>query len=168
VANAPLGSRLQNHRRVPTRQSGTIVRTGAAFVQFCREQGLVGGRMVALDGTKIRAVVSPKNIAGAERLARDIEHTEREIAYYLDRLDAMDEQAAKGFGEQPTHREAFGAAIAALRRRKDRLAKRQVELDQRDEKVLVFGEPEAKPMGYAHARSYRPTTFRASSTWKAA
>lgn len=31
-----------------------IVRTGAAFVQFCREQGLVGGRMVALDGTKIR------------------------------------------------------------------------------------------------------------------
>ncbi len=63
----------------------------------------------------------------------------------------MDEQAAKGFGEQPTHREAFGAAIAALRRRKDRLAKRQVELDQRDEKVLVFGEPEAKPMGYAHA-----------------
>jgi hypothetical protein len=106
-----------------------IVRTSAAFVQFCREQGLVGGRMVALDGTKIRAVASPKNIAGAERLARDIEHTEREIAYYLDRLDAMDEQAAKGFGEQPTHHEAFGAAIAALRRRKDRLAKRQVELD---------------------------------------
>lgn len=68
-----------------------IVRTSAAFVQFCREQGLVGGRTVALDGTKIRAVASPKNIAGAERLARDIAHTEREIAYYLDRLDAMDE-----------------------------------------------------------------------------
>jgi len=29
-----------------------IVRTSAAFVQFCREQGLIGGRMVALDGTK--------------------------------------------------------------------------------------------------------------------
>ncbi len=52
---------------------------------------------------------------------------------------------------QPAHREAFGAAIASLKRRKDRLAKRQVELDQRDEKVLVFGEPEAKPMGYGHA-----------------
>src|SRR5947209_6457648 len=97
------------------------------------------------------AVASPKNIAGAERLARDIAHTEREIAYYLDRLDVMDEQMAKGFGDQPAHREAFGAAIASLERRKDRLAKRQVELDQRDEKVLVFGEPEAKPMGYGHA-----------------
>jgi len=128
-----------------------IVRTSAAFVQFCREQGLICGRMVALDGTKMRAVASPKNIAGAERLARDIAHTEREIAYYLDRLDVMDEQMAKGFGDQPAHREAFGAAIASLERRKDRLAKRQVELDQRDEKVLVFGEPEAKPMGYGHA-----------------
>jgi len=26
-----------------------IVRTSAAFIQFCREQGLLGGRMVALD-----------------------------------------------------------------------------------------------------------------------
>jgi len=50
--------------------------------------------MVALDGTKIRAVASPKNIAGAERLARDIAHTEGEIAYYLDRLDVMDERRA--------------------------------------------------------------------------
>lgn len=128
-----------------------IVRTSAAFIEFCREQGLVGGRMVALDGTKIRAVASPKNIAGAERLARDIAHTEGEIAYYLDRLDVMDEQVAKGFDDQPAHREAFGQAVAALERRKGRLAKRQAELAERDEKVLVFGEPDAKPMGYAHA-----------------
>lgn len=128
-----------------------IVRTSAAFVQFCREHGLVGGRMVALDGTKMRAVASAKNIAGAERLARDIAHTEREIAYYLDRLDVMDEQVAQGFGDQTSHREAFADAITSLQRRKDRLAKRQVELAKRDETVLVFGEPEAKPMGYAHA-----------------
>jgi len=128
-----------------------IVRTSAAFVQFCREQGLLGGRMVSLDGTKMRAVASPKNIAGAERLARDIAHTEREIAYYLDRLDTMDEQVAQGFGDCPTHREAFGEAIASLQRRKSRLAKRQVELAKREETVLVFGEPEAKPMGYGRA-----------------
>lgn len=63
----------------------------------------------------------------------------------------MDEQMAKGFVDQPAHREAFGAAIASLERRKDRLARRQVELDQRDEKVVVFGAPEAKPMGYGFA-----------------
>jgi len=128
-----------------------IVAASAAFVQFCREQNLVGGRSVALDGTKMRAVASPKNIAGAERLARDIAHTEKEIAYYLDRLDIIDETVAQGLEDQPLHREGFKTAIASLQRRKDRLARRQQELERRDEKVLVFGEPEAKPMGYAHA-----------------
>ncbi len=128
-----------------------IVAAGAAFVQFCREQGLIGGRMVALDGTKMRAVASPKNIAGAERLARDIAHTEKEIAYYLDRLDIIDETVAQGYEDQPLHRDGFTAAIASLQRRKDRLARRQQELEHRDERVLVFGEPEARPMGYAHA-----------------
>ena len=128
-----------------------IVAASAAFIQFCRDKGLVGGRTVALDGTKMRAVASPKNIAGAERLARDLAHTQREIAYYLDRLDVIDEQVAQGFDDQPAHREAFADAIATLKRRNDRLARRQVELEKREEKVLVFGEPDAKPMGYAHA-----------------
>lgn len=128
-----------------------IVAAGAAFIQFCRDHGLIGSRMIALDGTKMRAVASPKNIAGAERLARDIAHTEREIAYYLDRLDIIDKTVSQGFDDQPLHREGFKAAIASLERRKQRLARRQQELDQRDEKVLVFGEPEARPMGYAHA-----------------
>ncbi|UFX45595.1 transposase [Bradyrhizobium sp. 41S5] len=128
-----------------------IVAASAAFVLFCREQNLVGGRSVALDGTKMRAVASPKNIAGAERLSRDIAHTEKEIAYYLDRLDIIDETVGQGFEDQPLHREGFKTAIAPLQRRKDRLARRQHELERRDEKVLVFGEPEAKPMGYAHA-----------------
>jgi hypothetical protein len=91
---------------------------------------------------------SPKNIAGPERLARNIAHTEKQIAYYLDRRDIIDETVAQGYGDQPLHREGFNAAIASLQRRKVRLARRQQELQRHDEKVLVFGEPEAKPMGY--------------------
>lgn len=49
----------------------------AAVVQL-----LIGGRVVAVDGTKMRAAASPKNIVGVARLARDIAHTEKEIAYY--------------------------------------------------------------------------------------
>jgi hypothetical protein len=112
-----------------------IVAAGAAFIQFCLESRLITGRMVALDGTKMRAVASPKNIAGAERLARDLAHTEKEVGYYLDRLDAMDEAVAQGFDDQPLHRQAW----------------RQEILVERDEKVLVFGEPDARPMGYAHS-----------------
>ncbi len=74
-----------------------IVSASAAFVQFCRAQRLIGGQLVALDGTKMRAVASSKNIAGAERLSRDIAHTEKEIAYYLHRLDIIDETVARGY-----------------------------------------------------------------------
>lgn len=131
-----------------------IVAASAAFIQFCRDSGLITGRLVAVDGTKMQAVASKKNIAGAERLARDVAHTEREIAYYLDRLDIIDEQVAQGYDDQPAHRQAFGEAIASLRRRTDQLARRQQELEGRDEKVLVFGEPEAKPMGYGRAPKF--------------
>jgi transposase len=130
-----------------------IIAASAAFVQFCREQGLVGGRVVAVDGTKMRAVASPKNIPGAERLARDISHTEKEIAYYLDRLDIIDETVAQGFEDQPLHRENFAAAIASLERRKNRLVRWQQELERHDEKVLVFGE--RRPSQWAMAGRLR-------------
>jgi hypothetical protein len=58
---------------------------------------------------------------------------------------------AQGFDDQPRHREAFGAAIATLGRRKDRLVRRQQILKDRDERVLVVGEPDARPMGYGHS-----------------
>jgi hypothetical protein len=66
----------------------------------------------------------------------------------------MDEAVAQGFDTQPKHREAFTAAIASLTRRKDRLARRQQVLSDHDEKVLVFGEPEARPMGYGRAPKF--------------
>lgn len=131
-----------------------IVGASAAFIQFCRESGLISGRQVALDGTKMQAVASKKNIAGAERLARDLAHTEREIAYYLERLDIIDKQVALGDSDQPAHRRAFGDALASLRRRTDQLGRRQQELEERDEKVLVFGEPEARLMGYGRAPKF--------------
>ena len=53
-------------------------------------------------------IASPKNIAGAERLARDIAHTEKEIAYYLDRLDITDERVSQGFDDQPLQSSCFG------------------------------------------------------------
>ncbi len=81
LVDAPAGPGLPHHCRVRHDNPEAIIAASAAFVQFCREQGLVGGRVVAVDGTKMRAVASPKNIAGAERLARDIAHTEKEIAY---------------------------------------------------------------------------------------
>jgi transposase len=101
-----------------------IVATSAAFIAFCREAGLVTGRMIVLDGTKMQAVARKKKIVGAERLERDLAHSEREIAYYLHRLDIVDEQVSQRYEDQPARRQAFGDAIASLRRRKNQLGRR--------------------------------------------
>lgn len=130
-----------------------IIATGAAFISFCRENGLITPGKVALDGTKMRAVASAKNIAGADRLARDIAHTETEIAYYLDRLNIADQHSA-GARDQTVNRAAFASAIASLERRRQRLEKRQAELAERDTNVVVFGEPDARPMGYGRAPKF--------------
>lgn len=67
-------------------------------------------------------------------LFRDLEalwlmlHTETQIAYYLAHLDIIDETVARGYEDQPLHRAGFETAIASLKRRKDRLARRQGEL----------------------------------------
>jgi transposase len=144
-----------------------IVSACAAFVQFCRDQGLVGGRMVALDGTKMRAVASPKNIAGAERLARDIAHTEKEIAYYLDRLDIIDETVAHGFDDQPLHRESFKAAIASLERRKDRLANDSKSSNAATRRCWCSASPRRNRWAMPERLRCPPTTSRASSMSRA-
>jgi hypothetical protein len=38
-----------------------IVASCAAFIQFCYKIGLISGRLVALDATKMRVVASPVN-----------------------------------------------------------------------------------------------------------
>src|SRR3546814_15528057 len=95
----------------------------------------------------MRAVASAKNIAGADRLARDIAHTETEIASYLDRLNIADQHSA-GARDQTVNRAAFASAIASLERRKQRLEKRQAALAEHESNVVVLGEPYGRPMGY--------------------
>jgi hypothetical protein len=63
----------------------------------------------------------------------------------------MDEAVTHGFEDQPKHRQVFTEAIATLGRRKERLVRRQEILKDREETVLVFGEPDARPMAYGHS-----------------
>lgn len=53
-----------------------IIAASAAFVRFCREQGLVGGRVVAVDGTKMRAVASPR-LRGSAATPREFQRRYR-------------------------------------------------------------------------------------------
>ncbi|MCD5972011.1 IS1182 family transposase [Pseudomonas quasicaspiana] len=64
--------------------------TCRAFVQFCRTVGLVKGDLVAIDGSKFKAVASARRHICTKHLKRDQEKLDRRIAQYLKDLDSAD------------------------------------------------------------------------------
>src|SRR5215216_3765046 len=104
-----------------------IVRVCRGFIEFCRRQALLGGEVVAIDGTKIAAV-------------------ERKIADYLAALDTADR-------EEPAETAVtmdVAAAIAALREQREKLQRQAEELAWEGLTQKVVGEPEAKLMRTPH------------------
>jgi transposase len=69
---------------------GAIVGACRAFVLFCRDQGLFAARLVALDGSKFRAVASAKRVMGRREIADEASRLDRRIAEYLADLDESD------------------------------------------------------------------------------
>ena len=67
-----------------------IVGVCRAFVRFCREQALYGGKVVAIDGSKIEAVASRKKVMTPKRIAERTAEIDRKIAEYLASLDEAD------------------------------------------------------------------------------
>ena len=47
-----------------------LVAVCRTFTRFCRDQGLFAAQLVAIDGTKLQAVASRKQVITSERLAR--------------------------------------------------------------------------------------------------
>jgi len=138
-----------------------IVGTCRAFVLFCREQGLFSARLIALDGSKFRAVASAKRIMGRQRIAEEAERIDQRIAGYLAELDAADTiEPDNGDAERTV------AALTALRARRGDLDKLAARLEAEHRTTLVEGEPEARPMGQGPGR--KPPSYNVQTAVDAA
>ena len=119
-----------------------IIALCRTFTKFCREQALFGAELLAVDGTKIAAVASRKQVITPQRIAKMDAAIERKIAEYLAAMDDADrqEEAAK-----PTPVDV-AAAVAALKAQRETLQRQAEELAREGLKQKVIGEPEAKLM----------------------
>ena len=88
----------------------------AVFRQFhllCRDLELFGGELVAIDGTKLKAVNNVAQVCSAEKLRARIERIDARLAEFLAALEAGDraEPAAECAGAQgkfwPYHDQLF-------------------------------------------------------------
>ena len=64
-----------------------IVGTCRSFIRFCREQDLFGAELVAIDGSKFRAVASKKAVYTPKRIERELARIEKRVQDYLTVLD---------------------------------------------------------------------------------
>jgi transposase len=122
--------------------------TCAAFVQFCRGAGLLGGEWVAIDGSKLRAVASNKAVFGAGDLAREQAKLEAQAQAYLEQLERAD--AGEAEAADPPAPQRLREALAQLRAKQADVQTAQALLGAVDSAQHVRGEPEARLMRTAH------------------
>lgn len=85
----------------------------AAFIQFARQARLIEGALVAIDGSKIRAMASKKALGRKVDLQRSHQAVTEEVTDYWSRLEKADQDE----GGEATNRSAVQAALTRLQQR---------------------------------------------------
>ena len=120
-----------------------------AFVRFCAEARLLGGELVAIDGSRFQAVSSKRRVISERSLAEESRKLEARIGQYLRSLDVADREEP----EARVDREAVVAALAQLKARKADCDTAREVLGAMGQTQHVSGEPEARLMRTAHGQA---------------
>jgi transposase len=118
-----------------------IHKTFNEFARMGRELGLYGGTLIAVDGTKIRAVNSRDNNYNKAAVEKEQRRIEKQINDYL---TALDENDALEEEEEEPSAEAIRAALEKLKQRKEKCEK--VEKQLATEREVSTVDPDARLM----------------------
>lgn len=113
------------------------------FVGICMAMKLYQAELVAIDGTKIRAVNSKANSYNVETLVSKLVRIEEHIQRYLSEMDQLDQTETD---EQKISKEKLQAKIESLKERQKRYQDYQKQLDATGEKQILTTDPEARVM----------------------
>lgn len=116
------------------------------FIRFCRNQQLFGAELLAIDGTKIQAVASRKQVITPKRLQEQMAAIDEKVAEYLATLDEADrdEPGNPGTGTD------VAAALKALNMQRQAIQQQAQEMTEEGIKQKVQTEPDAKMMRTAN------------------
>lgn len=116
--------------------------TCRAFVQFCRGAGLVKGDLIAIDGSKFRAVASNRRHVSTKHLKRDLEKLDQRIARYLASLDESDQSESA----EKIDTNKVKEALARLQSKRDDNLCSQALMEELGLSQIIVGEDDAKMM----------------------
>lgn len=98
--------------------AGALKQVFRAFSLWCSEQGLYGKQVVAVDGVKIRANSSRKNIHTQKLTEKQLAEVEKKIGQYMAALEENDEAEKSDARPSP---DAIQAALSHLNEKKGEL-----------------------------------------------
>lgn len=114
------------------------------FVRLCRELDLFGRELLAVDGTRIKAVNnSGKNFTKAS-LKRDLALIDKRLDHYLSALNIADAEDDNRVGG--TAMDDICQKIEAMKARRERLIGHQKELEETGADQLSLTDPDARAM----------------------
>ncbi len=113
------------------------------FVLLCRQLGLFGRELLAVDGTRIKAVNNKDRNFTRASLTEFIKLADARLDDYLKRLDTSDvtEQGAGG-----SRVKNLAEKIAAIRERRTRCQAMLAELDRTGEDQISLTDPDSRAM----------------------
>jgi transposase len=114
------------------------------FVLLCRQLDLFGRELLAVDGTRIKAVNNKDRNFTRASLRQYIEAADKRLADYLRRLDEGDaKEGGTGGGSRVSN---LAEKIAAIRGKRDRLHKLLTELEETGESQISLTDPDSRAM----------------------
>lgn len=114
------------------------------FVRLCRELNLYGRELLAVDGTRIKAVNNKDRNFTKASLKRDLAQIDKRLEQYLSDLNNADRQEDAASRCGPTGK--LAEKIEAMKARRERLAGYQKTLEETGEDQLSLTDPDARAM----------------------
>ena len=118
------------------------------FVLLCRQLDLFGRELLAVDGTRIKAVNNKDRNFTRASLTKFIEAADAKLDDYLQRLDQSDVSESGTAGSRTKN---LAEKIAAIRERRTRCKAMLTELDRTGEEQISLTDPDSRAMA-AHTR----------------
>lgn len=122
-----------------------IVAVCRNFIQFCRQLCLVGGELIAIDGSKIEAVASRKQVITPNSVEKKMAALDRKIADHLAAMDQAD-QEERTDEAAAMNQTAVAKALEELREKREKVQQQADRLEREGLSQLVLTEEEAKLM----------------------
>jgi transposase len=133
---------IANFRKVNPKAIKAVFRK---MVIMCKRLDLIGGKVIAIDGTKLRAQNSKKNNYNQKKIDDHLAYIESKLQEYLDALDLSDTAETMGLDPE-IDKEKIRGKIAQLNEKKLKYKKLEQQLIETGQEQISTTDPDSRKL----------------------